>query len=167
MSRVPGGSRGASPVVGVVMLVGIAVVLAAVAGAFALDLTDRQPTAAPQVAVVADYDERTTGNGEYLNLTFESGDVLDRETLSIAVTGAASSDGSDATLTGDPIQSQAPAAVSAGTELSIHAGQFSGVASGEHLDLTDATLRLVWTPENDPDAETYVLYRWPEPSRRT
>lgn len=148
------------------MLVGIAVVLAAVAGAFALGFTDRQPTAAPQVAVVADYDERTTGNGEYLNLTFESGDVIDRETLSVVVTDAASSGAGDATLTGDPIQSQAPASVSAGTEISIHAGQFSGVGSGEHLDLSDATLRLVWTPANDPDAETYVVYRWPEPSRR-
>jgi flagellin-like protein len=166
MSRAHERNRGVSPVIGVVILVGITAILAATIGVFALGFSEQQPTQAPQVAIVADYSERTTGNGEYLNLTFRSGDTVSRDNLSVAVSGAESSDGSDATLVTDPIQAQAPTRITSGTKVTIHQGHFSGTGGGAHLNLGDATLRLVWNPADDPESETYVIYRWPDPSQR-
>ena len=166
MSRVDGRCRAVSPVIGVVMLVGIAAILAATIGVFALGFSEQQPTHAPQVAIVADYNERTTANGEYLNLSFESGETVYRDNLTVAVSGARSSDGSDVTLDTDPIQAQASTRITSGTEITIHQGQFSGITTGDSLDLSDATLRLVWNPADEPESETYVIYRWPDPSQR-
>ena len=166
MSRVDGRRRAVSPVIGIVMLVGIAAILAATVGVFALGFSEQQPTQAPQVAIVADYNERTTANGEYLNLSFESGETVYRDNLTVAVSGARSSDGSDVTLDTDPIQAQASTRITSGTEITIHQGQFTGIPSGDHLDLSDATLRLVWNPADEPESETYVIYRWPDPSQR-
>lgn len=159
-------NRGVSPAIGVVLLIGIAVTLAATIGVFALGFSDQQPTTAPQVAIVADYSERTTGNGEYLNLSFESGDTVYRDNLSVVISGAKSSDGTDTTLDTDPIQAQASTRITSGTQITIHQGQFTGIGSGNHLDLSDATLRLVWNPSDDPESETYAIYRWPDPSQR-
>lgn len=161
-----GSERGVSPVIGVVLIVAIVVVLAATVGAYLVALTDEQPPQAPQTAIVADYSERTTGNGEYLNLSFESGDTLDRAKLSLALSGARNSAGNAAPLTGDPLGTQAPTSITSGVELSIHAGHFNKVSSGEHLDLSEATLRLVWDPKPSTESRTYVVYRWPDPSRR-
>ncbi|AHB67108.1 hypothetical protein HISP_14210 [Haloarcula hispanica N601] len=166
MSRVDGRRRAVSPVIGVVILVGIAAILAATIGVFALGFSEQRPTQAPQVAIVADYSERTTGNGEYLNLSFSSGETVYRDNLTVVVSDARSSDGSDVTLDTDPIQAQASTRITSGTEITIHQGQFAGITSGEHLDLSDATLRLVWNPADEPESETYVIYRWPDPSQR-
>lgn len=166
MSRADERSRGVSPVIGVVVLVGIVAILAATIGVFALGFSEQQPTQAPQVAIVADYSERTTGNGEYLNLSFKSGETVYRDNLSVVVSDAKDSDGNDVTLDTDPIQAQAPTRITSGTQVTIHQGQFTGVDGGEHLDLGDATLRLVWNPVDEPESETYVIYRWPDPSQR-
>jgi len=165
MNRVWERTRGISPVIGVVILIGITAILAATIGVFALGFSDQQPTQAPQVAIVADYSERTTGNGEYLNLSFSSGETVYRDNLSVVVSGAKSSDGTDATLDTDPIRAQASTRITSGTQITIHQGHFSGTG-GSHLDLSDATLRLVWNPTDEPESETYVIYRWPDPSQR-
>lgn len=157
--------RGVSPVVGVVLLVAIVVLLAGTVGVFTFGFSEREPTTAPRVAVVADYSDRTTGNGEYLNLSFQSGDPLDRRNVSVVVTGARDSGGGDVALDSDPLAS-ASTRIGGGEELSVHAGHFTDIDSGEHLDLSDATLRLVWRPTVAEETESYVLYRWPDPSRR-
>ena len=166
MNRADERSRGVSPVIGVVMLVGIVAILAATIGVFALGFSEQRPTQAPQVAIVADYSERTTGNGEYLNLSFESGETVYRDNLTVVVSDAKDSDGNDVTLDTDPIQAQAPTRITSGTQVTIHRGHFSGIGGGTHLDLGDATLRLVWNPADEPESETYVIYRWPDPSQR-
>ncbi|GGN98489.1 type IV pilin [Haloarcula pellucida] len=163
-----GKSRGVSPVIGVVLVVAIVVVLAATVGAYLVAFSDEQPTRAPQTAVVADYSERTTGNGQYLNLSFESGETLTRDRLSLAFSGARDSDGNAAPLTGDPLGTQAPTTIGSGVEISIHADHFDEVdtGAGEHLDLNEAAVRLIWDPKPSTESETYVVYRWPDPSRR-
>ena len=166
MSRLRDGGRGVSPVVGIVLMVAIVVVLGTVIGAYFVSFSEQEPTQAPQVAIVAEYSERTGGNGEYLNLSFESGDTLERADLTLVVSDARSSDGGAATLTGDPLGAQAPTRITAGTEISIHAGHFSGIGTGENLDLSEATLRLVWETDTYEQTETYVIYRWPAPSQR-
>ncbi|WP_245180824.1 type IV pilin [Haloarcula amylovorans] len=160
--------RGISPVIGVVLVVAMVVVLSATVAVYVLDFGDQRATQAPQMAIVAEYSERTSGNGEYLNLSFESGETLDKQNLSLVVSGARDSGGTAAPLTGDPLGTQAPTRITSGIEITMHAGHFDAVdpAAGEHLDLSEATLRLVWKPTDAGDADSYVIYRWPEPSRR-
>jgi len=155
--------RGVSPVVGVVLLIAIVTVLVGVVGVYLLGFTGQTPAQAPQVAVVAEYSDRTTGNGQYLNLSFESGERLDRQNVSLVVTGAADGSGSDVSMTTDPVETQTDTTIAAGTEVSLNASHFTGAST---LDLSEATVRLVWNPADDPESETSVVYRWPEPGRR-
>jgi len=166
MSRDAGSRRGISTVIGVVLMVAIVVVLAAVVGTFVLNIGQQQPRNAPQVAIVADYSKTTSPNGEYLNLSVGSGDTVQRGELSVTVRDARDSSGNDVSLTGDPIQAQAPTEVRSGTEITINADQFSGIGPSEHLDLSEATLRIVWEPATGEETNTYVIYRWPDPSSR-
>ncbi len=146
-------------------MVAIVVVLGTGSGAYFVSCSEQEPTQAPQVAIVAEYSERTGGNGESLNLSFESGDTLERAGLTLVVSDARSSGGA-ATLTAAPLRAQAPTRITAGTEITIHAGHFTGVGAGEHLDLSEATLRFVWETNTDEETETYVIDRWPAPSQR-
>ncbi|WP_256685123.1 type IV pilin [Halococcus qingdaonensis] len=72
--------RAVAPVVGVVLLVGVTVVLAAIVGAFAIGIGDSGN--APEAAITA-----TFGNEHpnQINLTHHSGDVLDVTELTVRV----------------------------------------------------------------------------------
>lgn len=69
--------RAVAPVVGVVLLVGVTVVLAAIVGAFAIGIGDSGN--APEAAITAARD------GNELTLTHHSGDALDVTELTIRV----------------------------------------------------------------------------------
>ena len=71
-------SRGVAPVVGVVVLVAITVVLAAVVGAFAIGLGSGTDDT-PQAAITADLD------GNRIDLTNTAGDTLDTTELTVRI----------------------------------------------------------------------------------
>jgi flagellin-like protein len=76
--------RGVSPVIGVILMVAITVILAAVIAAFVLGLGDTNSTA-PNVNFDFDYDE---ANGE-LDITVTGGDSFDAERISFNTDGNA------------------------------------------------------------------------------
>lgn len=137
MSIVPGGfdrdERGATPVVGIVLIVALAVVLAAVVGqaVFGYDIIST-PSAAPAVSFSDSYDEPSRN----LTVTHESGTSLENGTWTFAVSGG---DGKYGNVT-DP-----------GT-----------IESGDKAILTDIalneTVRLIW--EHPETGDSYVLYTW-------
>ena len=65
-------SRAVSPVIGVILMVAITVILAAVIGTFVLGLGDQVGDNAPQASFSFDYDE----SADNLTITHESGDAL-------------------------------------------------------------------------------------------
>ncbi|AUX10679.1 flagellin [Halalkaliarchaeum desulfuricum] len=77
-----GDREAVSPVIGVILMVAITVILAAVIGTFVLGLGDQVGDTAPNANWDAEIDE--PANGEY-NVTFShtGGDSVDAETLSI------------------------------------------------------------------------------------
>ncbi len=138
-----------SPVIGVIMMVAVTVILASVVGTFALGLGESQDTA-PQSTWKTDYTDSST---DELVLTHQSGDPMEADRLSVVITGSASNDGkysfSTLGVTGE---------VSAGTEVTVE----SNVASG--LDLSGATVRVVWEDEDtDDQADSAVLAVWEGP----
>ncbi|WP_411967034.1 type IV pilin [Haloferax sp. YSSS75] len=74
--------RAVSPVIGVILMVAITVILAAVIGTFVLGLGDQVSETAPQASFSFDYDGSNT-----LTVTHESGEAIDRNLLSFSGSG--------------------------------------------------------------------------------
>ncbi len=84
--------RAVSPVIGVILMVAITVILAAVIGTFVLGLGDQVQTTSPQVSFGFDY---TEGSPDTLAITHETGDELTDTNVDVVVSGASTTaDGS-------------------------------------------------------------------------
>lgn len=158
-----GVGRGVSPVIGVVLIVAITVLLATTAGYLVFGFSEDTKEAAPQVAVTTTYDQRTSGDGQSLTIEFESGDTLEEKDVEFVLQNAVAVDpsGSDspAEISGTPIQSQAGSRVLAGDEIVIDATTTT-TGGGEYLDLSDATVRLVWDPASADVQQSETIWRW-------
>ena len=120
--------RAVSPVIGVILMVAITVILAAVIGTFVLGLGDQVSESAPQASFSFDFsdnnDDGFGGNADdYVNLTHEGGETL--ETSNIEVSGDDSGVTEDTSFPSDNI--------SAGDT-----ANYNEVNSGE-------TIRVIWT----------------------
>jgi flagellin-like protein len=121
-----------SPVIGVILMVAITVILAAVIGSFVLNLGGSLgQSTAPQASFGFDYN--TTSNNT--TITHQTGDSIDAERLSTAGLSGGSQNWTSVGVTGT---------VSAGTSAEFNNG---GSWSGE-------TIRVVWTSETGEDSAT-------------
>jgi flagellin-like protein len=77
-----------SPVIGVILMVAITVILAAVIASFVLGLGDQTQQTAPQASFAFDYDAGV-GNSGYgvLGVTHDGGDTIDANTLYVRGSG--------------------------------------------------------------------------------
>jgi flagellin-like protein len=71
------GEQAVSPVIGVILMVAITVILAAVIGAFALSFADGGGSSAPQVSLETDYNE----NDNIVTLTVQGGDTFNAQNV--------------------------------------------------------------------------------------
>jgi len=125
-------NRAVSPVIGVILMVAITVILAAVIGTFVLGLGDQVQQTSPNAQW--DWDQ---GSGS-VTVTHEGGDSVDAARLTI---------GGDATNS-DPFSS--PAEVTAGTTSASIGGSLS---SGDEV-------RLIWTAEGGGTSSTLSTYEY-------
>jgi flagellin-like protein len=116
-----------TPVIGVILMVAITVILAAVIGSFVLNLGNNIGNNAPQANF--DYDYNQTANT--VNITHTSGDSIDNSTISISESG-----------TTDEISVVSSGTIDAGTEVAN--GTFE---SGE-------TIRVVFTSQDGENSAT-------------
>jgi len=89
--------RAVSPVIGVILMVAIAVILAAVIGSFVLGLGDQLQTTSPQASIgfsqgtetIDDYDGTPGGSIDVtaVTVTHESGDQLEAANINVKVNG--------------------------------------------------------------------------------
>lgn len=125
--------RAVSPVIGVILMVAITVILAAVIGTFVLGLGNQMGQSAPQASFSADYDEANTN----LEITHTGGAKMAASDISVVVGSTTS-----------PISSHgvnAESDITAGTTVTI-----SGVNPED-------TVRLVWQQGSDDSA---IVYEW-------
>ena len=115
-----------SPVIGVILMVAITVILAAVIGSFVLNLGGSLQQSAPQANFEFDYDQDDTT----VNITHTSGDSVENSSISIS-----QSDGSGISVISS-------GTVTAGTE----------VANGDYS--SGETIRVVWESENGENSAT-------------
>ena len=146
-----GDDRAVPPVVGVVLMVGITVILAAVVGTVAVGFTDRVGQSTPQTSFGFEYDAGTpaslpcsvdapdAGDAGRLTVAHESGEAIDGDQLFLVTDAGeakwkADCDGDDSVSTGDSIDVEVDA---------------------------DQTLRVVW--EAEAGGQTKTIVRWDGP----
>jgi len=156
-----------SPVIGVVLMVAITVILAAVIASFVLGFSDERLDRSPQANIAFDYQPQSGGH-DALTVTYEGGDTLDAANVNAtvhgadqssgdAVYGAEAGSGDDGKLFGDSGD------VSAGATHVLDDGDFhdGGSSIGGNLDLSGATVNVVY---EDPSGDSStVLARWEGP----
>jgi flagellin-like protein len=126
-----------SPVIGVILMVAITVILAAVIGSFVLNLGGSLQQSAPQASFDFEYESQN------VTVTHSTGDSIPVSQLN--VTGSSTSDFDlDSDLSGDD-------PVNAGTTL-VDGQEFE---DGE-------TIRVVWTSDNDENSATLSQSTAPE-----
>jgi flagellin-like protein len=137
-----------SPVIGVILMVAITVILAAVIGTFVLGLGDQVSNTSPSASFTFDFADNdandatelgettnTASNSGELTITHDGGDSIDSSAVS-------ATDGSE---TVDPLYSNE---ISAGSSVTITAD-------------SDDTVRVVWQSSNGGDTAT--LGKWTGP----
>ena len=135
--------RAVSPVIGVILMVAITVILAAVIGTFVLGLGDEiQGSQTPQASFTFDYDAGGTPNDGTLDITHDGGDKLQNSQVSVKFAGT--DDGSGASVSSD-----FPTEIAAGDTATV-----SNVDSQQ-------TVRVVW--EASGGDETATLGKWTGP----
>ncbi|MEF8825990.1 MAG: type IV pilin [Halapricum sp.] len=158
--------RGVSPVIGVVLMVAIVVVLAAVAGAYLTTFADAGEESSPSFGANVDYDRSTDGDGQSITITHKKGDNINVSTLSITVSGAEAVDPSNGTradveYTGN-VLSSVGSELRASDSLTLDGTHFEKSGGGsikpkEYLDLSEATVRIVW--EDGPE-RSGIVFVW-------
>lgn len=120
-----------SPVIGVILMVAITVILAAVIGAFVLDLGGSQEST-PQISF--DFDEKSGGD---VVVKVQSGESIAGDRLTTQISGSGSISGSD---WGQYTE------VGAGDSVTV-----TGTASG-------TTIEVIWTSESGDSSSTLAEY---------
>jgi flagellin-like protein len=117
-----------SPVIGVILMVAITVILAAVIATFVLGLGDQVSNTAPQASFSFDFEEGGT-SGEDINgtspgttgdlaVTHEGGDTIDTSGISIIANPGDSADGSTV-FSGSSVSAGSSALVNVDTEATV------------------------------------------------
>lgn len=156
-----------SQVVGVVLMVGITVLLAATAGSFFLGLTNDKQTTSPRVAITTDYDTSSASPPEEsIKVTHDTGDTVDASRVEIAVKGAKVSGSTvDKRYTWQELASSSPDDVSAGMSVEIDKNTLKAPGDSSvtysQLSLRGATVKVVWTSPDD--GQTFILGDWAGP----
>lgn len=162
-----GGSRGASTVIGVVLIVAITVLLAGAAATFLMGLGGTESAVAPSFADSTTYGDRFSANGHYLNVTHESGQPLSTDHVRLQVRGATAYDtgsGSrQAAELDEDLEHYVGDAMKSADEISLDRRDFvrdggADLTGSWHLDLGDATVRLIWEEDPDHGGESAIVY---------
>jgi flagellin-like protein len=143
--------RAVSPVIGVILMVAITVILAAVIGTFVLGLGDQVSESAPQAQFTFEFD-----GTDQVNATHDGGDAIPADELSVA-SGVSLNvwDGS-----GSPSYAGASTKVDlAGnggftSSDTLKAGTTIYIQDNSGSGLSDETIRIIWSSANSDKTAT-------------
>lgn len=156
-----------SPVIGVILMVAITVILAAVIASFVLGLGDSASNSTPQASISFDYTQQSSAN-DTLHVTHDGGDTIEASQLNAtvsnadgdstgAVFGAAAADGNLFGDSGD---------VNAGSTYNLSESDFhdagGGPSSVDQLDLSGATVNVVYTAPSGDTSSTLATWEGPD-----
>jgi len=148
-----------SPVIGVILMVAITVILAAVIASFVLGLGGNQQ-ATPTASFTFDYTEGDSDSGSYLTVTHDGGDsIVDNEIYLRGSNFAQGFSNSDSDRSSVDYASGGPGDdwETAGGGASTSKGDESAVAAGDNLIIqanSDYDIRVVWQPSEGDNSAT-------------
>jgi len=129
-----------SPVIGVILMVAITVILAAVIATFALGMGDLIGETTPQVTFTTHYDEST----QNLTITHASGSAIPADEVTIVEPGGTEVDWTDRSPT-----------VASGEDVSAgDRAELSGIAESD-------TVRVIWTAPDTETTDTLLVWSGP------
>ena len=141
--------RGVSPVIGVILMVAITVILAAVIGAFVLGLGDQASQSAPQASIGFSFEGDTN-----VTLTHDGGDSIDNSTIQVLVGG--DSVYNDSQVNEDNVEESTN-----GWTDPISTGKSLEIQPEEGVDTSGETVRVVWDNPAGGSSNTIADRRWP------
>jgi flagellin-like protein len=127
--------RAVSPVIGVILMVAITVILAAVIGTFVLGLGDQVSDNAPQASMSFEFND--TG----VNITHEGGETLERSNLNVSSESIG------------PVEANFPGSTVSAGDTAKH-----NTAS----DISGETIRVIWTNPNGGSTNTIARSTAPQ-----
>ncbi|MUV85087.1 type IV pilin [Natronomonas sp. CBA1123] len=148
--------RAVSPVIGVILMVAITVILAAVIGTFVLGLGDQVQQTSPNAQWDVEYDPGSSGSWV---LTHTSGDDVPESTLNVALSGGTDTNISSGDYSWATLGTGSDTTVSAGDSAEFNSSTTGTYNQGE---FDDATLRLVWTAEGGGSSSTLTTWEGPD-----
>jgi flagellin-like protein len=138
-----------SPVIGVILMVAITVILAAVIGTFVLGLGDQVQSTSPQASFNFDFDAGGDGtfsganNDDVLEITHDGGDSIDSARLSVLVDGSDADDSlnwdTSTAFSGDVAAGDTASYTEDGTDDNLQQG---------------TSVRVTWTSESGDNSAT-------------
>jgi flagellin-like protein len=144
-----------SPVIGVILMVAITVILAAVIGTFVLGLGDQVSSNAPQASFTFDFADQTN---DQLDITHDGGDSIPNGQLTVRsdtafFAGASNTSGTSRSFApfGQSVFSLS-GDVTAGTTIGIRGD----------TDLNGATVRVVWNADSGDSTATLAKWEGPD-----
>jgi flagellin-like protein len=144
-----------SPVIGVILMVAITVILAAVIATFVLGLGEQVSDTAPQASFTFDYDSEATGQDDYTN---SDGDVTGG-LLTVTHSGGPTIDAGRLSITGTSAPNSG-----AWSDSNAYGGS-SEVAAGDQIEIymnSDDRVRVTWTSQEGTDSATLQTYDGPD-----
>ncbi|NEU57094.1 type IV pilin [Halorussus sp. MSC15.2] len=135
--------RAVSPVIGVILMVAITVILAAVIGTFVLGLGDRVSQAQPTAQFTFDYannaSDQAGSTADYVNVTHDGGDGVESSQLKITVDDVTAWDENGIKGgNGFAEQSGWSGKLTAGSSISIYDDADAKIEDGQ-------TVKVIWT----------------------
>ncbi|WP_336135966.1 type IV pilin N-terminal domain-containing protein [Natronomonas amylolytica] len=135
-----------SPVIGVILMVAITVILAAVIGTFVLGLGDQVQETAPTAQFSFDYTENNGITDSTLDISHDSGDSVPNATVTLVNDGTTITNGD---LAGSESWFTTTDSISAGDSAAIYNNQTANL---------NEPVRVVWTAEGGDRSST--LAQW-------
>jgi flagellin-like protein len=152
-----------SPVIGVILMVAITVILAAVIGTFVLGLGDQVQDSAPQASFSFDFTDDTTISGttyDQLEITHDGGDSIAASELSVASTDAVGGGATNATTADYSTNIAFDGSLGASGDVS--AGTVVTISSDTGTEqIGDNTVRVIWNGGSGDSSAT--LGKWDGP----
>jgi len=153
--------RAVSPVIGVILMVAITVILAAVIGTFVLGLGDQIQSTTPQASFGFDSSE----SAQKVTITHETGDTIEGSNLKVSAGGVSfnstNSDGS--VVTDDSVESATWNELTGDSEVSAGSTTTIGYESGgSGSDFAGETVRVIYDNPDSDSSSTLGKFEVPD-----
>jgi flagellin-like protein len=146
--------RAVSPVIGVILMVAITVILAAVIGTFVLGLGDQVSQTTPSASFGFDYDR---SSNDTLTISHNGGDTVDANNLNVAISGVNTSINDQYSWSSD--LGGANGDVTAGSSVTVDGGNVNG---NQALDISNGTVSVVWQSSEGDSSATLGRFEGPD-----